>query len=70
MTSDEERAEEERWARWEARLVSIAVSVVCVAGIINELWFVSVPRTEVLFFLGSVLGLPVAISGAKNITRR
>lgn len=61
------KAEEERWSSWERRLTSIAVSLVCVAGIINELFFEENPREAVLVFLGTILGLPVVISGARKV---
>lgn len=65
--AERKREEEERWRSWERRLTSLAVSLVCVAGIVNELFFEENPREAVLVFLGTILGLPVVISGAKKV---
>lgn len=62
-----EITDEERWALWQARLLSIVLSLVCIGGIINELFIEAKPREQALLFLGSLLGLPALVAGAKRL---
>lgn len=59
--------DEERWAIWQARLLSIVLSLVCIGGICNELFIETKPREQALLFLGSLLGLPTLVAGAKRL---
>lgn len=58
--------DEEKWDKWESRLKSLAILVAGIAGIINELFLRSEPRETALVFLGTLIGLPLVISGAKR----
>lgn len=59
-------SDEERWDKWESRLKSLAILVAGIAGIINELFLRPEPRETALVFLGTLIGLPLVISGAKR----
>jgi hypothetical protein len=59
LTPKAEMTLEERPTTWDKRLKDLVLYFIGCAGVINELWFEDQPRPPVLFFLITVLGLPL-----------
>jgi hypothetical protein len=57
-----EEEEHDRWDLWGKRIRDLAVFTVGIAGSVNEVFWVTEPRPPVLFFLASLLGVPIMLA--------
>ena len=63
-TAAQKRAEEElQWAKWEKRVTSILLTLLCLGAAFNELFLADKPSETRLVFIASVFGVNVILSG-------
>lgn len=61
------KAEEElQWAKWEKRVTSIILNVLCLAAAFNELFLTDEPSEVRLVFIASVFGVNIVLSGRSS----
>lgn len=65
------RRAEDIYDRWSVQIRDTILYAVGIFGIVNELWIVPEPRTSVLVFLGSLVGVPVVLKAdEKRVAKR
>lgn len=68
-TAAQIRAEEElKWATWQKRVTSIALTIICLGAAFNELFLNNRPSEAKLIFIASVFGVNVLAGGFKGNT--
>jgi hypothetical protein len=61
---------EERWGRWEKTVRAFAILAIGLAALINEFFLREEPRTSVLIFVGSMLGIPFVMGADERLRKK
>lgn len=66
-TAAQIQAEEDlRWERWQKRVVSLVLSLVCLFVMFNELILADEPSETKIVVAATVLGVPIILSGTNR----
>lgn len=61
-----QRRKNDKWDTWDLRIRDSVLFITGVLGIVNEIWFATAPRPSLLIFLGSLVGLPLALEADRR----
>lgn len=57
---------DEEWERWQKRLLSGALAIVCIGALVNEFFVRQVPRESVFVAVATFLGLPLVFGAVSR----